>query len=185
MNVNMIAPYQGLLEWVGQPASGMSQQTGNAWKNVPFTLKYLDHQMQEQFITFNLSGPERVDQFLTIPLGTEIRVAWKPATRKYVDPQGQVKWFPSYEAFTVKVIPPEEQTRQLPQQQAQPAPAAPQYPQYQQQAQPYAPQYPMQYQPTTAPAYPAAPAPQPPVTVAQPQPAAAPAPAAPYQDLPF
>lgn len=178
----MIAPYQGLLEWVGQPASGMSQSTGTAWKNVQFTLKYLDSQMQEQFITFALSGAERVDQLLAIPLGTEIRVAWKPATRRWVDQQGQVKWFPSFDAFAVKVIPPEEQTKPLPQGQPQAAPAAPQY------APQYSPQYAPQYAPQpAAPAYPQAPAQPAPAPAPAPQAAPAPAPAATgvYGDLPF
>ena len=129
MHINMVAPYQGLIEEVCEPRGGVAQSTGKAWKTVQFTLKYLDHQMQEQLITFDLSGPEKVDQLMSLPIGTEIRVAWRPATRRYQDQQtGKVSYFPSFAAFAFRVIPPEERTRPLPDQ--RPAQQPPQQPAY-------------------------------------------------------
>ena len=101
--INMVAPYQGVLEWVGGPKEGTSQ-SGNEWKNVNFTLKYLDSQMREQFITFTLTGAGKVDKLLSLPMGTEIKVSWRPISNKYTDKNGVEQWFPQLSAFNVVPI---------------------------------------------------------------------------------
>lgn len=99
MNVNMVAPYEGVLEWVGAPNGGVSQNSGNEWKTVDFVLKYMDHQMQDQHIVFSLSGVDKVNRLLATPVGTRIRVTWTPGARKWVNQQGETKWFAQYNAL--------------------------------------------------------------------------------------
>lgn len=96
----MVSPFHGVLEWVGKPKRGTSQ-SGNEWKSVNFTLKYLDSQMREQYITFTLSGPDKVDRFLSLQMGTEIKVSWRPISTKYTDKEGMEQWFPQLSAFNV------------------------------------------------------------------------------------
>lgn len=131
MHINMVAPYQGILDWVGTPNEWSSQATGETGKTVSFNVKYLDHQMQERLITFELSSSRLVDQLLTLPIGTEIRVAWRPTTKRY-EKDGVLRYFPAFSAFAFRVIPPGEQTKPLPDQ--RPAQRAPQQQAYQQQA---------------------------------------------------
>ena len=118
----MVAPYQGLLHWVDQPRSGVTQSTGNPWKSVQFVLKYLNHQMKEEFIVFDMQGVENVDRLLSLPLGTEIRVSWRPQARKWDDQQGQTKWFGAFNAFNFRVGPFDQTAPQ------QVPPQQPQYP---------------------------------------------------------
>lgn len=99
----MIAPYRGILVWVGKPNAGTSLQ-GTDFKVVQFAIKYLDWQMKEQYMVFTISGTQRVDRFLKIPINTEITVCWKPHARKWVDPNGEIKWFATFAAFAVKVV---------------------------------------------------------------------------------
>lgn len=94
--VNAVSPWEGRLHWVGQVMSGQSQTTGNPWKRVDFTLSYVDAQMQVRYITFSLSGVEKVDRLLTIPLGTTIKVTWRPSGNEY-----QGKWFTKNEAIGI------------------------------------------------------------------------------------
>lgn len=175
--VNAVAPYQGVIEWKGQPSQGVSQQTGNAWANVDFVLKYLNHNMREESIVFTLSGPDKVNELMAMPLGTLVKVSWRPTSRSWVDQQGQVKWFPQFSAFNVVPVPQDGQTAQPQYQGSMQQPGAQPYgqPQYGQ----YAPQQPA-YQQAPTPAYQqAAPAPAP-------QPTQAPAPQRnPIDDLPF
>lgn len=137
--VNAVSPFEGRLHWVGQVASGQSQNTGNPWKRVDFTIAYTDLQMQQRFITFSLSGVEKVDRLLSTPLGTVLRVTWKPVSNEY-----QGKWYsrndavgfyaPQAQQSAQNVQQPQYGQQYAPQQ----APAQPQYPpQYQQ---PYQPQ---------------------------------------------
>lgn len=98
--INMVAPYQGVLEWVGRPKGGTSQ-SGNEWKSVNFTIKYLDSQMREQHVTFTLTGAEKVDRLLALPMGSEIKVLWRPTSNKYTDGNGVEQWFPQLSAFSV------------------------------------------------------------------------------------
>lgn len=119
MNINMVAPYQGLLYWVGQPASGVSQNSGETWKSLDFTIKYLDSQMREQFIVFSAFGTEIVDRILATPLGTEVRVSWRPSSRSWTDQQNQTRWFPQFSAFGFVLVPNEQAQAPAPAQQAQ------------------------------------------------------------------
>ena len=135
--LNAVSPFEGKLHWVGQPTAGQSQSTGNPWKRVDFTICYVDSQLQNRYVTFSLSGVEKVDRLLQIPLGSVIRVTWRPSGNEY-----QGKWYPKVEALGIFY------------QQAQAAPQAPQYPQYPQQQAGYAqPQY-QQPQQAPAPQYP-------------------------------
>lgn len=127
MLVNAVAPFEGELHWVGTPREGNSQTTGEPRKMVDFTVKYQNSQMQEQFITFSLSGVDRVNRLLTLPIGQKIRVNWLPEARPYTDPNtGVSRWFPSMKALGFV-------TPQVQQQAAQPAQQPPQQ-QFQQQA---------------------------------------------------
>lgn len=163
--INAVAPYQGVIEWKGQPSQGVSQQTGNSWANVDFVLKYLNHNMREELILFTLSGPDKVNELMALPLGAQVKVWWRPTCRSWQDAQGQVKWFGQNAAFSVTQVQPEAQPQQ-------PAPAQSPVPQQQMQQ----------------PVYQQAPAPQPTYQQAAPAPQptpAAPAPQAGYADLPF
>lgn len=155
--INAVAPWEGLLHWIGVPTEGVSQNTGNPWKRVDFTLKYVDHQMREKFIVFSLSGPDKVNRLLATPLGTTLRVTWLPDANNYTDTSGAVKWFPKYEAIGFYAVQAQPQSGT----QVQQNPAAPQYPpqnggfvpntqnvpQQPQFAQPQYPQYPQNYPP--------------------------------------
>ena len=152
MLVNAVAPWEGTIAWVGQPKEGTSQKTGNAWKMVDFTLKWINHQMQEKYIVFSLSGAENVNKLLQMPLGAQVRVNWTPDANQFTDSTGAVKWFPKFNATAVNEVRTPMPTQQVPQPGPQygnpkptygptpyPAPAAPQQPAY-------GPQYGPQYQ---------------------------------------
>lgn len=179
----MQAPYEGKLDWVDVPRGGVSQNTGNEWKSVDFALKYIDHQMQEQIIVFTASGVERVNRLTSLPLGTAIRVTWRPGGRKYTNQSGETKYFAQIEALGISII--TQQQPPLDQNQAQapaPTPApAPQYPQPN--TAPYGGQYPNQ-RPQAVPQYPTQ-APQYPTQAAPQYPAAPAAPTSREDDLPF
>ena len=89
---NMVAPYKGILHWVDTPAGGESKK-GNAWKSVTFTIKYIDYKMSEQYIVFKLMGVEAVDRLLSVPLGTEVRVTWRPGGSRFKRADGSLCWF--------------------------------------------------------------------------------------------
>ena len=173
-NINRVAPYEGILEWKSQVREGVSSNTGNAWKSIDFTIMYLDGQMREQHIVFNLQNKELVDRIIATPLGTRVRVAWSPTSRSWTNQQGEVSWFPSFSAFSVVIVPPEAPVQGIgnaaPAAPAQPAGYPPQ-PTYQQPA----PQTPV-YMQTPPPAAAPAPAPAPAVPVA---------PGTPADDLPW
>lgn len=105
--INMVAPYQGVLVWVGNPKEGTSQ-SGNEWKSVNFTIKYLDSQMREQHITFTLAGAEKVNRLLALQMGSEIKVFWRPVSNRYVDREGVEQWFPQLSAFSITSLRKEE-----------------------------------------------------------------------------
>lgn len=139
--INAVSPFEGKLHWVGQVTSGQSQSTGNPWKRVDFTIAYVDAQLQNRYVTFSLSGVDKVDRLLQIPIGSTIRVTWRPSGNEY-----QGKWYPKVEALGIfyqaqqQVQAPQYGQQFAPQQQGY---AQPQYqqPQYQQPAQqPYQPQ---------------------------------------------
>lgn len=119
MNVNIVAPWQGRLKWVGKPAEGTSNTTGNPWKRVDFVVSFINSQMQEENICFSMSGVEKVNRLLGTPLGTEIIVTWKPSANEY-----QGKWYPKLDAIGFR---PAQQLapHQVPPQQQYPQQAAP------------------------------------------------------------
>ena len=98
MKVNKVSPWEGELVWVDNPRSGKTKK-GTDWKSVDFTLKFKDDQGNERHITFNTFGPERVDKVLSAPLGSKLRVAWKPESREY-----NGKWWQKLDAYDITVI---------------------------------------------------------------------------------
>lgn len=167
---NAVAPWEGQLVWMGDFNEGVSQN-GNAYAFASFTLKYQDSQMQERFITFQVSGVEKVQNLKSYPIGVFFRVSWMPSSRKYVNQQNEEKWFPSFVAYNVQAIQPaggqqpvQQPMQQQGWQQMGQTPANPQYTQsvqtaYQQPVQQPAYQQPARpQQATVAPAAPTAPA---------------------------
>ena len=126
--VNAVAPFEGRLHWVGDVREGQSQTTGNEWKQANFVLSYVNHQMQEAFIAFSLSGVDRVNKLLSLPLGTQIKVTFIPSARSYTDNEGKVKWFGSNDAISVNPVQPAQaaQPTGYPQQGGYAQPAYPQ-----------------------------------------------------------
>lgn len=98
MKVNKVSPWEGELVWVDNPRSGKTKK-GTDWKSVDFTLKFKDDQGNERHITFNTFGLERVDKVLSAPLGSKLRVAWKPESREY-----NGKWWQKLDAYDITVI---------------------------------------------------------------------------------
>jgi len=98
MKVNKVSPWEGELVWVDNPRSGKTKK-GTDWKSVDFTLKFKDDQGNERHITFNTFGLERVDNVLSAPLGSKLRVAWKPESREY-----NGKWWQKLDAYDITVI---------------------------------------------------------------------------------
>ena len=98
MKVNKVSPWEGELVWVDNPRSGKTKK-GTDWKSVDFTLKFKDDQGNERHITFNTCGLERVDKVLSAPLGSKLRVAWKPESREY-----NGKWWQKLDAYDITVI---------------------------------------------------------------------------------
>lgn len=102
--VNAVAPFEGRLHWVGDVREGESQTTGNPWKQANFVLQYTNHQMQEAFIAFSVSGVDRVNKLLSLPLGTLIKVSFFPSAKSYVDQEGKTRWFGSNDAFAINPV---------------------------------------------------------------------------------
>ena len=98
MKVNKVAPWEGELVWVDNPRTGKTKK-GSDWKSVDFTLKFKDDQSNERHITFNTFGLERVNKVLSAPLGSKLRVAWKPESREY-----NGKWWQKLDAYDITVI---------------------------------------------------------------------------------
>lgn len=98
MKVNKVAPWEGELEWADNPRSGVSKK-GTEWKSVDFTLKYKDDQNNDRHITFNTFGAERVDKILSAPIGSRLRVSWKPESREY-----NGKWWQKLDAYDIAVL---------------------------------------------------------------------------------
>lgn len=96
MAINAVAPWEGALDWVGEPNEG--QGRNGTWKSVEFTLKYEDHQMNEKFITFSVFGAEKVDKLLAMQKGTMLKVVWWPEAN-YVERTG--KWYPKLSAISI------------------------------------------------------------------------------------
>ena len=137
MVVNAVSPWEGQLVWVGTPSGGISQQNGQEWKSVEFTLKFTDTKLQESYITFNAFGLDRVAKLQSLPIGTRLRVTWYPESRRSTGNGGDERWWSKNQVFGITEIR-EAQTAPAPQ------PQAPQYgQQYPQQgtAMPQAPAY--------------------------------------------
>lgn len=160
--VNAVAPFEGRLHWVGDVREGVSQSTGNEWKQASFVLAYTNHQMQEAFIAFSASGVDRVNKLLSLPIGTQIKVSFIPSARSYTDQEGKVKWFGSNDAIAINPVqgvavqpaayPPQGGMAQpaYPQQGTQ-VPGQVQHQQFQQQQPAYQPQAPVYQQPVQQP----------------------------------
>ena len=99
MATNAVAPWEGTLEWVGEPNSGKTR-TGNEWKSVNFALKYQDHQMNEKFIVFEAFGVDRVDKLLSLPKGTPLKVGWWPEANQSRDG----RYFPKNSAISIGLV---------------------------------------------------------------------------------
>ena len=72
MAVNAVAPWEGELIWKGEV------NEYNKWKSIDFTLKYTNSQMEEEYMTFNAFGKDKVNQILSYPEGTMLKVVWWP-----------------------------------------------------------------------------------------------------------
>ena len=95
--LNAVSPWMGELEWVGDPRTGTSKK-GNEWKSVDFVLKYADPQGNEGHILFSAFGAEKVDKILSAPIGTTLKVMWRPDAREY-----NGKWFGKLDVYDVSV----------------------------------------------------------------------------------
>ena len=102
MAINAVAPWEGILEWVGEAASGTTR-TGNEWANVDFALKYQDHQMNEKVIVFQAYGVDRVNKLCSLPVGTPLKVLWWPEANQSRDG----RYFPKNTAISISVVKPE------------------------------------------------------------------------------
>lgn len=103
MAINAVAPWEGALEWVGEPNEGKTQ-AGKDWKSVDFTLKYTDSQMNEKFITFSAFGVDRVDKLLSLPIGTMLKVVWWPESNVA---RSTGKWYPKLSVISIGLATPE------------------------------------------------------------------------------
>ena len=103
MATNAVAPWEGALEWVGEPNEGRTQ-AGKEWKSVDFTLKYKDGQMNEKFITFSAFGVERVDKLLSLPIGTMLKVVWWPESNQA---RTTGKYYPKLNVISIGLVKPE------------------------------------------------------------------------------
>lgn len=102
MKPNKVAPWEGTIEWVGEPRTGTSKK-GKPWSSVDFVLKYTGAQGNESHIIFNAFGDEKVNMLLAADLGTAVRVDWKPDAREY-----NGKWYGKLEAFGITILDQEE-----------------------------------------------------------------------------
>ena len=103
MAINAVAPWEGVLEWVGEPNEGKTQ-AGKEWKSVDFTLKYTDSQMNEKFITFSAFGVERVDKLLSLPIGTMLKVVWWPESNQA---RSTGKYYSKLSVISIGLVKPE------------------------------------------------------------------------------
>ena len=95
--LNVVSPWMGELEWVGDPRTGTSKK-GNEWKSVDFVLKYKDPQGNDGKILFSAFGSEKVDKIVSSPLGTMVKVMWRPVAHEY-----NGKWFGKLDVYDVAV----------------------------------------------------------------------------------
>jgi len=102
MKPNKVAPWEGRLEWVGEPRTGKTKK-GNDWTSVDFVLKYTDEQDYERHVMFNVFGDEKVNTIIACEIGTKIRVDWRPDAREY-----NGRWFGKNEVYGITVIEDEE-----------------------------------------------------------------------------
>lgn len=98
MRTNKVAPWEGALEWVGDPRTGTSKK-GRTWSSVDFVLKYTDDQDNERHIMFSAFGSDKVDTILSAKVGTTVRVQWRPDAHEY-----NGRWFCKFDAFDVTIV---------------------------------------------------------------------------------
>jgi len=97
MAVNAVAPWEGTLEWIGEVREG-NTKIGNPYKSVEFAVKYRDSQMEDRVMVFSMFDVDKVNTLLSLPIGTEIKVHWRPdanwssSTGKYY-PKNNVSYF--------------------------------------------------------------------------------------------
>ena len=95
MAVNAVAPFEGVLEYVGEVNSGSN------WKSVDFAIRYTDHQMNENLICFNAFGEDKVNKIINLPLGTPLKVVWWPKTNQS---KSTGKCYPMNAAINISVV---------------------------------------------------------------------------------
>lgn len=99
MKTNKVAPWEGRLKWVGTPRTGKGRN-GDPWSSVDFVLEYTDEGTgKERNIMFNLFGNEKVNELFTRPIGTKLRVKWKPEAREF-----NGKWWSQLSAYEVEAL---------------------------------------------------------------------------------
>lgn len=113
---NAIAPWQGYFHWVGNIREGQTPRGGN-YAFADFTIKYRNHRMQENYITFSVADQDKVDLLKSLKPGTPVRVVWTPETSYDAN---RDRYYPKLQAWSVTVIHDQEA-------QPQPQNAAPAY----------------------------------------------------------
>jgi len=98
MKVNEVSPWEGKLIWVAEPKSGTSKN-GNEWKSIEFVLEYKDWQGYDSKILFSAFGAEKVDKITSTPLGTTLKVQWRPESREY-----NGRWYNKFDAYDITVV---------------------------------------------------------------------------------
>ena len=128
MEINKVTPWEGELVWVGEVHDGTSSN-GNPWKAADFALKYADADLKERYICFSLFGADKVDRLLATPIGTVLRVLWRPEAMR----SKNGKWFSKLSAIKVSYAnakQAQQQSQSMPTSQGTPV-APPNFPPYQ------------------------------------------------------
>ena len=92
MALNAVAPWEGELIWKGEV------NENGKWKSIDFTLKYTNSKMEEEYITFNAFGEDKVNQVLSYADGTMLRVVWWP---KANEAKSSGKWYSRNNAISI------------------------------------------------------------------------------------
>ena len=98
MAINAVAPWEGELIWKGE----VNQY--NNWKSIDFTLKYTNSKMEDEFITFNAFGEDKVNQILSFREGTRLKVVWWPKSNSS---KSGDKWYSRNNAISIGLANPE------------------------------------------------------------------------------
>ena len=98
MAINAVAPWEGELIWKGE----VNQY--NNWKSIDFTLKYTNSQMEDEYITFNAFGEDKVNKILSYPEGTMLKIVWWPKSN--ASKSGD-RWFVKNNVISIGLAQPE------------------------------------------------------------------------------